>query len=145
MTATSVQIAQVRRMVAEPIGGTYDDDAIRGYIEAYPVLDERGEEPYTWDTSTDPPTQDDNAEWVAGYDLHAAAADIWDEKAAALFDRFDVRVDSGSYTRSQAFQHATQQARYHRARRKLSTHTLHMHPEPGGGDGPSWTVNEAEG
>jgi len=144
MTATAAQIAQVRRMVAEPTTDTYDDAAITTYIEAYPLVDERGEVPYTWDTSTSPPTQDDNDDWVDTYDLHAAAADIWDEKAATLSARFDVRVDSGSYSRSQAFEHALAQSRYHRARRKPSTHTLHMHPDPGDSIDPEWVINDAE-
>jgi len=140
MSATAAQIAQVRRMTAEPIAGDYSDSAIRAYIEAYPCIDERGELPYTWDSSTTPPTQDANTEWVTTYDLHAAAADIWEEKAAAVADRFDVTVDSGAYTRSQAYVHAQAQARYHRARRKLSTHALYAYPTAND-DGPEWVVN----
>ena len=81
MTASAAQIAQLRRMVAEPATTTYSDAALQGYIEAYPLLDQRGEPPYTYDYAT-PPAQVANPEWIATYDLHAAAADVWEEKAA---------------------------------------------------------------
>ena len=69
-------IAQVRGWTNEPTTTTYDDDAITVFIERYPLIDERGELPYTFDTSTDPPTEDANDTWIDTYDLHAAAADI---------------------------------------------------------------------
>jgi len=132
-------------MTAEPTAATYTDTDIKGYIEAYPCVDERGEVPYTWDTSTDPPTKDTNADWVATYDLPAAAADIWSEKAAALATGFDFSTDGGSYHRSQAYQQAQGQARYWRARRKTSTITLAMHPEPDTESGvSSWVLNMPE-
>jgi len=145
MTATAAQIAQLRRMTAEPTEATYEDEALAGYIEAYPCLDERGEVPYTWDTSTEPPTQDANADWVPTYDLAAAAADIWSEKAAALAAGYDFSTDGGSFHRSQAYEQAQAQARYWRARRKPATHTLHMHPEPDTDDSTqSWVLNMPE-
>lgn len=144
MTATAAQIAQVRRMVNESTDDTYDDDAIQTYIEAYPVMDERGEVPYTWDTSTTPPTKDENDDWIDTYDLNAAAADIWEEKAALLTENYDFSGDGASYKRSQAYEHAMKQARFYRSRRRGRTHTLYMHPEPTTGDDPDWVINDSD-
>lgn len=111
-------------MTGEPTTTTYSDAAIQGYIEAYPLLDALGQEPYSWDTSTEPATQDANESWVATYDLHAAAADIWEEKAAVVYARFDFSADGGNYSRSQEHTHCMLQARYHRSRRSPTTITF---------------------
>lgn len=124
MTATVAQIAQVRRMVAESGSTTYNDADIQDYIERYPLLDERGQEPYTYDTSTSPPTQEDNDDWIATYDLNAAAADIWEEKAASVAHQFDFNADGASYNVSQKFAMYMRQAKHYRARRSPKTITL---------------------
>lgn len=121
MTATAAQIAQVRRMVAEPTTTTYSDALIQGFIEAYPKLDERGELPYTWDTSTEPPTQEANDNWIPTYDLNAAAADIWEEKAAGLAALYDFSDAGATYHRSQAAEMALKMARKYRSRRSSKT------------------------
>ena len=141
MTVTAAQIAQLRRMVDEAETTTYDDDLLEDYIEAHPTLDERGEVPYTWDTSTQPPTKDDNAGWIPTYDLNATAADIWTEKAAVLAQDYDFRADGGDYTRSQAYEQAMKQARFWQARRKPGTIRLVMSPKPDGSNVPSWVIN----
>lgn len=143
MTATAAQIAEVRRMVNEPTETTYDDDAITTFIERYPLLDERGEEPYTWDTSTSPPTQDENDDWVDTYDVHAAAADIWQEKAAVVADDFAFSADGGNYSRDQVFAQRMRLAAWHRARRALSTHKALLYPKPDA-QPQSWIGNLAE-
>lgn len=142
MAATAAQIAQVRRMVAEPTTTTYSDATIKSYIEAYPCIDERGEEPYDWDTSTDPPHQDANADWIPTYDLNAAAADLWDEKAATLAQDYDFSADGASYSRSQAYEAAEKRSRYYRSRRQPKTFTLRPEPEAAAGD--VWVGNLAE-
>lgn len=124
MTATAAMITRVRRMVNETDDTTYDDTAIQTYIEDRPLLDERGQEPYTFDTSTEPPTQTDNDDWIATYDLHAAAADIWEEKAATVAACFDFDADGGSYKKSQQYEMYLKQARWHRSRRSIKTITL---------------------
>lgn len=129
MTATDAQIAQVRRMAAEPTTTTYSDDLIATYIEKYPHLDEQGERPYTL-SSTAPPEQVENTNWIPTYDLHAAAADIWEEKAAAPAQDFDFSEDNiGSYKRSQVYEQYMKQCRFHRARRMPSTTALVKDPE----------------
>jgi hypothetical protein len=128
MTATAAQIAQVRRMVNELTTTTYTDATIQGLIEAYPCLDERGQEPYEWDTTTEPPTKDPNEDWIPTYDLAAAAADIWAEKAAVLSQDFDTSADGASLSRSQAYQQAMSQSRHWQSRRKARTVTLFPAP-----------------
>jgi len=124
MTATAAQIEQVRRMVNEPSAVIYDDTAIQSYIEAHPLVDERGQVPYTYDNWTTPPTRDDNENWLATYDLHAAAADIWEEKAAAVVGKFDFSADGASFSQSQIYEQYMKQARRHRARCAITTITM---------------------
>jgi len=128
MAATAAQIAKLRRMVAEPTAGTYTDDDLAGYIELYPTIDEHGEEPYVWTATALAPERDDNDYWVPTYDLNAAAADVWDEKAAALAADYDFSADGSSYNLSQAYLQAMKQVRHYRARRSMRTITLR--PEP---------------
>jgi hypothetical protein len=129
MTATDAQIAQVRRMAAEPTTDTYSDDLIADYIERYPHIDEQGERPYTL-SSDAPPIQVANTNWIPTYDLHAAAADIWEEKAAVPAQDFDFSEDNiGSYKRSQVYEQYMKQCRFHRARRMPSTTALVKDPE----------------
>lgn len=129
MTATTAQIARLRRMTNEPDDSTYDDETLAEYITRYPLLDERGQEPYTWDTSTRPPTPDANEDWIPTYDLHAAAGDIWEEKAAVVAVDFAFQADGGSYQRQQVHEQYLQQARYHRSRRVPRTMRLYKWPE----------------
>ena len=142
MPATTEQIAEVRRLVAEPTTTTYSDALVAGFIERYPVLDERGEQPYTWDTSTQPPTQDDNESWIPTYDLHAASADIWEEKAALLATDFDFQSDEQGFKRSQKHDMAMKLVRYHRSRRVPKSSTLVAWPRKS--DSTVWIGNLPE-
>jgi len=117
-SVTAAQIAQLRRMAAEPLTTTYSDALLTTYIETYPIPDGEGHFP----------GEEDEDYWTPTYDLHAAAADIWDEKAAAVADRHDFSADGGSYNRSQVYDQAIKQARYHRARRAPATATLRKRP-----------------
>ena len=129
MSVTAAQIAQMRRMVAEPTATTYSDDLLEDIIELYPTIDELGTMPYYWTQTGGAPTQTANANWIPTYNLNAAAAQIWDEKAAAIANQYDFKADGGDYSRSQAFKHATEQAKYYRSRRGLSTFTLYKSPK----------------
>jgi len=130
MAVTAAQIAQLRRMVNEPTATVYTEGVLSEYIARYPMLDERGEKPYTWETTTSPPTQEANDDWIPTYDLAAAAADIWSEKAAAPAEDFDTNADGASLARSQAYEQAMKQARYWRSRRAAGTVTLYPEPRP---------------
>lgn len=125
---TAAQIAQLRRMVAEPLTTTYSDALLTTYIETYPHIDEQGELPYTLSSDT-PPTQEVNSNWIPNYDLHAAAGDCWEEKAAAVANLYDFAADGGNYSRSNQYEQYMAQARSHRARRMPSTMTLHKSPK----------------
>jgi hypothetical protein len=141
MTATAAQIAQVRRMTNEPTTSPYTDALVQGFIEAYPMLDELGEEPYDWDSSTSPPTKDTNDDWIPTYDLHAAAADIWEEKASVVSVDFDFGADGGSYSRSQVYQQYMKMCRYHRGRRKPTTMIAHVYPRETTQNPLTWVAN----
>ena len=133
MSATAAQIQQLRRMVAEPTATTYTDDAVAVYIERYALLDANGKEPFTLDASTTPPTWDENTSWIPTYDLAAAAADMWAEKAALLAANYDFSADGGQFTRSQAYEQTMKQSRYWAARRRAVGVRTHMWPEPENG------------
>jgi len=143
MTATASQILEVRRMVAEPDDTTYDDDTIQDYIERYPHMDEQGELPYTLSTDT-PPEQEANDNWIATYDLHAAAADIWQEKAAAVSHLYDFSADGGNYSRSKMYEQYMAQCRYHRSRKLAMTMRMHQSPKEPSVDPRTWIGNLPE-
>ena len=144
MAASAVQVAQLRRMIAEPSMTTYSDTVLASYIEQYPLLDERGEVPYVWNTATTPPTQTASVAWVPTYDLQAAAADIWDEKAANVADHTDFTADGANISLSQQYAQAQAKARYHRSRRSPRSGTLVKWPAEDSADTLSWIGNLAE-
>ena len=122
MAPTAAQIATLRRMVAEPTAATYSDALLTVFIETYKLLDERGEYPYTWSSAV-PPVQVANTNWVETYDLNAAAADIWEEKASAMAAKYSFSADRGNYQVSNAYEQMMKQARNYRARRAAKTMT----------------------
>ncbi len=142
MAATAAQVAQLRRWVNEPTETTYTDEALETLIESFPLIDERGQEPYTWDTSTSPPTQDENEDWIATYDLAAAAADVWGEKGAVVAGDFDFSADGGKYSRSQVEEACAKWARYYRSRR--APRSRRMFVSPPGTAVQGWIANLAE-
>lgn len=115
MAASIVEVVKLRRMVAESTSDTYSDDDLEDIIETYPVLDSEGLDP------------DDDA-WTATYDLNAAAAQIWEEKAAALIGLYDFNADGGSFNRSQMYEQAMKMARHYHSRKRVKTITTR--PEP---------------
>lgn len=129
MSATAEQVKRLRRMVAESTTTTYTDADLRGYIERYPLVDGLGNEP-TEPSETDPVTLVENDDWTATYDLNAAAADVWSEKAAALASEFDFQAGSQTFQRSQAHAQYMRQAGYYRARRSANTIRLQTIPKP---------------
>ncbi len=120
MTATAAMRTILRRMIAEPTIATYSDNALDDYIEAGPLHDDEG-------------NASGDSGWTAVYDLNAAAADIWLEKAAGLTeDTYDVQVREedvaagGDYNtlwegRSEIGRHALRMNRHYAARRAIST------------------------
>jgi len=124
MAVTDADVLRARRMIAEASASSaFTDDAITEAIERYPREDARGEAPFVESTTT-PGTLEENPDWTATYDLHAAAAELWEEKAAALAADYDFSADGGNYHRSQAWDQAMRMVRFHQARRSPTTITL---------------------
>lgn len=118
MTASAEDITQVRRMAAETTLATYSDSDIAAVIERYQVIDSEGYFP-------------DDDDWTDTYDLNAAAADLWAEKAAAVAANFDFSADGGSFSRSQEFDMATRMSAFYRSRRKMKTVRMIQSPHEG--------------
>lgn len=145
MSATAAQIAEFRRMINEPTTATYSDAHLTGIIERYPMVDELGVAPYYWTQTTTVPTQTENINWVPTYDLNAAAADVWDEKAGVLSVQYNFSADGGNYSVSQAFEQADRMARRYRARRSMKTVKLSSVAEKLTSEKPESIGNLSEG
>ena len=131
-TPALVLIDQFRRMVAEPTQDTYTDSLLSAALMRYPLPDASGYLPT--DTA-----------WVGAWDANRAAAEVWEEKAAALAGDFDFTADGGSYQRSQAHAHMMQMARMYRARRQTGVLVLQAQPRPDNAPGlMDWIGNAPE-
>jgi hypothetical protein len=115
MAVSDADIARLRRMANELDNTIYSDDLLASYLEAWPVYDSEGR-------------SFEEAEWVEGYDLHAAAGDIWEEKASAVAHKHDFSADGASFSSSQLHEMYSDQARYHRARQKAKTKLVVKRP-----------------
>lgn len=58
------------------------------------------------------------------YDVYRAAADVWERKAADVWDAFDLKTDNHDMTRSQKFAHAKIMAKEMRKRSGWNTTTM---------------------
>lgn len=135
MSATAAEIARLRRMVVDAeTPYSYLDSDLTAVIERYPVVDARGEAPWVESTLI-PGTLEENDDWTATYDLNAAAAEVWEEKAAALAGKFDFSADGASFSQSQAFAQAQQMVRHYRSKRCAGTIMLRPEPRPDADDG----------
>lgn len=144
MTATAAMIAQVRRMVAETSTATYTDQAIQEIIEQHPLLDELGRDPNLWQLLS-PPVPYPNPAWMPTYDLNAAAADIWEQKAGTVAPDFDLNADGASLSRSQIFQQYMELSKHFRSRSSIRTARMVKKPdELQNGQRPSWIGNLPE-
>ena len=131
MTATARMVLLLRRMTAEPTDDKYTDQAIAEYIETYPLLDGEGR-----DNSHD--------DWEATYDLHLAAADIWEEKAAEFTGDIDFTADGANFRLTQRAEAMWDAVRHHRARRVPKSVRGWKWPTEHDGDAV-WIGNLAEG
>lgn len=116
-------IARLRRMIAEPGTATYSDSTLVTTISGYPLPDNTGEWPYLTSGSA-------NTDWTATYDLAAAAADLWDEKAAGVATYFGFTADGATFNKQQVYAQYSKEARKWRSRRAISNHTLLAYPAP---------------
>jgi hypothetical protein len=103
MPVSNADIKRLRRIVNELDDTTYKDEDLAVYLASYPLVDKNGR------------TIDDGDNWAEEYDLHGAAADIWEEKAAVLASKHDFSADGASFSANQMYQSAMAQAKHHRA------------------------------
>lgn len=141
MAATAAQIERLRRMV-QADETAYSDEALALVIESYPLTDERGTDPFYWNTGVTPPVRVATVGWIETYDLHAAAAEIWEEKAAEAAQDYDFQADGGSYSRSQVHEQFQERVRYHLSRRAPGSQKIVLSPTPP--DPAVWLGNLAE-
>jgi len=127
-TQLAGEIAELRRMVNEPTTTTYSDAVLAGMIEKYMMMDQNGMDALYVDYSTTPPSFALETTWMPTYDLNAAAADVWAEKAAKLTEKFDFAADGGNYSQSQAYAMAQKQANYYLSRRKCKSINVIKYP-----------------
>lgn len=133
-TANS-DILRLRRMVAEPGTATYTDGLLAAVIARYPLPDSAGEWPYLTSGSVNPA-------WTPTFDLAAACADIWSEKAAAIAGAFDFTADGATFHKAQAVEQYERQARIWRSRRAKGNSEMVVYPRAS--EMFPWIVNLAE-
>lgn len=134
---TATDVARLRRMVNEAGTATYSDALLIATIAYYPVPDETGRDPRLYSGSAD-------TDWTPTYDLAAAAADIWQEKAAALATgAFDFTADGATFNRSQVSAAAKTEAVRWAGRRMALPRVLRAELGPGT-DTRYWISNLAE-
>jgi len=91
MSATATMITRVRRLSYAQVAD-FSDAVVTDSIELFPVIDADG-------------NATDSDDWTPTYDLYRAAADIVQQRAAQLAERYDVNTDGASMTRSQMQAH----------------------------------------
>lgn len=126
MGASADQIATIRRWVAEPTTATYSDLSLAAIIEKYKLTDNAGYDPTLPDGTA-------NTAWTETYDLHAAAAQIWEEKGATNANKMDFSVEGGNFHANQLYENCMKMARYHAARRAIKA--IRIEPQPKIADG----------
>ena len=121
MAATEAQVRVFRRMIAEPTAVTYTDDDLVEIIEKHKLTDNAGYDPTLPDGTA-------NTAWTETYDLHAAAAQIWEEKGATNANKMDFSVEGGNFKANQLYENCMKMARYHAARRAIKA--IRIEPQP---------------
>lgn len=127
MAATADMVARLRRMINELTTDTYSDSDLETAIESYPILDTDGNEP-------------DDLDWVASYDLHSAAAELWAEKAAVVSADYNYSADGANLNRQGVYEQYMKLSRFHNARRQPGTIKVVVSPRPV----TEWVSNLAE-
>lgn len=133
MAPSADDLARLRRMVNEPDDTTYDDAALSAILARYPLIDVWGNEPTIWQLPlTQPPTTTANPNWIEAYDAHAAAAEIWEEKASIVAQDYDFTapLEDGAYRRSQVYAQYMALSRRHASRRSASSIKVVIPPPP---------------
>lgn len=126
-------LSRLRRMIAEPGTATYTDSLLVTAISNYPLPDVTGQWPLTIYGSV-------NTSWTATYDLAAAAADIWEEKAAGVATYYSFTADGASYQKLEVAKTYEREARKWRSRRSPGNHESQVYPR-GTADYATWIGN----
>jgi len=124
-------VLRLRRMTAEPDNTVYEDADLEAIILRYPLLDADGRSP-------------SDEDWTPTYDIHAAAADVWEEKAAQVAVDFDFAADGANFHRSQVHIQYLALVRYHRMRRAAKSMTLVAWPKETNTSSMPWIGNLPE-
>jgi hypothetical protein len=127
MAATAAQVERLRRMINELTTDTYSDSDLETAIEGYPILDADGNEPSA-------------LVWVASYDLHSVAAELWAEKAAVVSADYNYSADGANLSRQGVYDQYMKLSRFHNARRQPGTIKVVVSPRPV----TEWVSNLAE-
>ncbi len=104
MALTAAQLSTIGRRAGEAHKSTDDRMVTDETIQL--IADEVG---LVKDSADLAPTA---ALYTTTYDLAAATAGVWREKAGRMAEGFDFRAEGATFTRSQAYRHALQQATY---------------------------------
>jgi len=108
-------VARLRRMVAEPTTVIYSDEILRDILKQFPTARRVAADTLIVNGS--------NALSVVVWDVHAAAAQIWEEKIAALVVQgsYDIVADGQTLNRDQKLRQYRAQLAYHQARRRVKS------------------------
>ena len=101
---SSFDVIRLRRMTAITGSAEYTDAMLLETIRRYPVDDADGNAP-------------SDSDWTATYDMARAAAEIWQEKSAAIASNFAFDADGASFQKQQQYEHYMAQARLWQGRR----------------------------
>jgi hypothetical protein len=106
-------VARLRRLVAEPTTAIYSDEDLKATLRQFPTARRMQADALFVNGS--------NAFSVVVWDVHAAAAQIWEEKIAALVVQgsYDITADGQTLNRDQKLQQYRAQLAYHQARRRV--------------------------
>ena len=105
-------LRRLRRMTAEPTEAIYTDTDLIALLQEFPTAHRIGQN--QWVANSSQLT-------VTVWDIHAAAARIWEEKVAALIGQgsYDIEADGQTLHRDQKLQQYRVQVAYHTARRRV--------------------------
>ena len=106
-------VARLRRLIAEPTTALYSDGDLIACLKQFPTARKLQADTLIVNAN--------NSLSVVVWDVHAAAAQIWEEKIAALIAQgsYDITADGQTLNRDQKLQQYRAQLAYHQARRRV--------------------------
>lgn len=106
-------VARLRRLIAEPTTTVYSDAELVGILKQFPTARKLSADTLIANGST--------SLSVVVWDVHAAAAQVWEEKIAQLVVQgsYDITADGQTLQRDQKLRQYREQLAYHQARRRV--------------------------